>query len=390
MRRPEEYAYAPENNESDLSGEELLHELKYRFHADFVTGLPCGELREFIAASAQDKEILHLPATNERESVGIAAGAWLAGKKPILYMQNSGLFECSNDLGSLLVASEIPAIFVVSWRGSPGETATQHLATGNATIPLLESFGLPYSLTATPEDAAQLYEQQTASNLPVFFLKTREKFNKPQDTIPQSSSTRKKTEVYRDDPHPLPSREEALQLIATLTPSNRALFSSTGLISRSLFHHFDSPNQFYNAGAFGLTSSIALGFSTASQNVPTTIVEGDGSVLTNLGNLNIIGHQRPQNFLHVVLDNGMYGSCSGEETVGSELIPDMAALLGYVNVFFLSSLDNLEAIIRKANKEQMTGPTMVHVKINQAGERQFKRPLGMAEIARRFKNHFTN
>ncbi|GAB4026591.1 MAG: phosphonopyruvate decarboxylase [Candidatus Microgenomates bacterium] len=388
MRRTEEYTQIPENNEIDLSGEALLRELKYRFGSDFVTGLPCGELREFIAASDQDKELLHLPATNERESVGITAGAWLAGKTPILYMQNSGLFECSNDLGSLLVASEIPAIFVVSWRGAPGETATQHLATGNATIPLLESFGLPHSLTATPEDIAQLHEQQAASSLPVVLLKTREKFNKPQPIVSQPASIRKRTEVYRDESHHLFSREETLQLIATLTPSNRALFSSTGLISRSLFHHFDSPNQFYNAGAFGLTSSIALGFSTASQNVPTTIVEGDGSVLTNLGNLNLIGHQQPQNFLHVVLDNGMYGSCSGEETVGSELIPDMAALLGYANVFSISSLDNLEAIIRKANEEQMIGPTMVHVKINQSGERQFKRPLGMAEIARRFKTHF--
>lgn len=389
MRRPEEYTYSPEVIEEDLSGETLLQELKDRFHADFVTGLPCGELREFIAASAQDKEILHLPTTNERESVGIAAGAWLAGKTPILYMQNSGLFECSNDLGSLLVASEIPVIFVVSWRGALGETATQHLATGHATIPLLESFGLPYSLTATQEDVTQLREQQTASNLPVFFLKTREKFNKPQAIVLQPTSARKRTEVCRDESCQLSSREEVLQLIATLSPSNRALFSSTGLISRSLFHHFDSPNQFYNAGAFGLTSSIALGFSSVRRDVPVTIVEGDGSVLTNLGNLNLIGHQQPQNFLHVVLDNGAYVSCSGEETVGSELIPDMAALLGYASVFSISSLDNLEAIMREVNNRKMAGPIMVHVKINQAGERRFRRPLGMAEISKRFKDHFT-
>lgn len=75
MRRPEEYRQKPKNNEADLSGEALLHELKYRFDTDFITGLPCGELREFITASTQDKEMLYLPATNERESVGIAAGA---------------------------------------------------------------------------------------------------------------------------------------------------------------------------------------------------------------------------------------------------------------------------------------------------------------------------
>lgn len=388
MRREERHTL--ENSETDLSGEALLQELKYCFHVDFVTGVPCGELREFIASSAMDKELLHLSATNERESVGIAAGAWLAGRTPVLYMQNSGLFECSNDIGSLLVASEIPAVFVVSWRGAPGETATQHLATGRATIPLLESFGLPYSLTTTPENVAQLYERQTTSNLPVFFLRKKEKFNRPQSIASWPVSPRKRAEVCRDESHYLSSREEILHLIATLTPYNRALFSSTGLISRSLFHHFDSPNQFYNAGAFGLTSSIALGFSSVRSDVPVTIVEGDGSVLTNLGNLNLIGQYQPQNFLHVVLDNRAYVSCSGEKTVGSELIPDMAALFGYAKVFSISSLDNLKAIMQEVNREQMTGPIMVHIKINQAGERQFKRPLAMAEIAKRFKAHFTS
>lgn len=392
MRSSEEYIYLPEVIEADLSDGALLQEIKHQFHANFVTGLPCGELREFIAASAKDKEILHFPTTNERESVGIAAGAWLAGETPILYMQNSGLFECSNDLGSLLIASKIPAIFVVSWRGAPGETATQHLATGKATIPLLESFGLPYSLTATKGDVARLREQQTASNLSVFFLKRREKFNEPQTqpTVLQKKSNRNRNEVWRDDCCELSSREEVLRLIVALTPSSTALFSSTGLISRSLFHYFDSPNQFYNAGAFGLTSSIALGFSCTRRDVPVTIVEGDGSVLTNLGNLNLIGYYQPQNFLHVVLDNGAYVSCSGEETVGSELIPDTAALFGYANVFSISSLAILEAIMRKVNNREMVGPTMVHVKINQAGERNFRRPLGMAEIAKRFRDHFVS
>lgn len=373
--------------EIDLSGKELLQALKNVFEIEFASGLPCGELREFIKTSASDPEIIHIQAGNERESVGIASGAWLGGKVPILYMQNSGLFEASNDLGSLMVASEIPAIFVVSWRGAPGETATQHLATGSATIPLIEAFGLAYATRSSINDLERLKEEQQKTSLPVLILKTREKFNQPEPVKIDPKTERTKVEVLRDE-EPVHSREEVLGLIVELTPLDRALFSSTGLISRSLFHHSDSPNQFYNAGAFGLTSSIALGFVSTRLEVPVTIVEGDGSVLTNLGNLNLIGYQQPENFLHIVLDNKAYLSCSGEQTVGSDLIPDTAALFGYKNVFSVASLENIRLIMDKVNKGEIEGPVMLHIRINQEGVRRFDRPLKMSEIARRFKSHF--
>lgn len=388
MQRLERKPPHADSAEWNLSGELLLEELKTSLSIDFATGLPCGELREFIRASSVDKEVIHVRATNERESVGIAVGAWLGGKKPVLYMQNSGLFECSNDLGSLMVAAQIPAVFVVSWRGAPGETASQHFATGSATIPLLESFQLPFTITSSVDDLAQLRLQQDKTNLPVFILKTREEFNSPQSTTMPEFTRRLRVEVQHEDPNSLPSRESALNVINSLTPHNSALFSSTGLISRSLYHHHDSPNQFYNAGAFGLTSSIALGFSLVRPDVPTIVVEGDGSVLTNLGNLNLIGYHKPINFLHIVLDNASYASCSGEPTIGSELIPEIAAVSGYGNVFSITSLESLAAILNKFNGGQLMGANLINLAINQQGERQFKRPLGLPEISRRFRNHF--
>jgi phosphonopyruvate decarboxylase len=173
-----------------------------------------------------------------------------------------------------------------------------------------------------------------------------------------------------------------------MTPQSRALFSSTGLISRSLFHHSDSPNQFYNAGALGLTSALGLGFAVAQPETPVTVVEGDGSVLTDLGNLNLIGHQQPKHFLHILLDDGSYTSCSGEPTVGSELIPDLASVFGYSHIFSIASTDVLQTIINDVNNSRLPGPIMIHMRINKEGGRNFNRPLGMAEIAARFRKHF--
>jgi len=121
-----------------------IHRLFLELGVNFATGVPCGVLKHIIANFNNDAEILHVPANRESEAIGIAAGAYLAGKTPIVYMQNSGLFAASNDIASLLIPYEMPIFFVVSYRGCEGEDAIQHLATGRATEALLQSFGLPF------------------------------------------------------------------------------------------------------------------------------------------------------------------------------------------------------------------------------------------------------
>lgn len=370
---------------------DLYKAAKEVFQFNFVSGLPCGELRNFIAESSSDPEVVHVQTTNERESIGVTQGAWLAGRQPVLYMQNSGLFEASNDLGSLLIPCKTPALFIVSWRGAPGETATQHFTTGAATIPLLKSFGLPYTSEATRSNIKRLKGKMDKSGLPGVILVKKEKFNEPSAShitvVNQVADTATVFQETGDGNIDL-SREEVLDMLFShLIDSSDAVISSTGLISRSIFHHHDGENQFYNAGAFGLTSSIGLGFAVNRPDVKTIIIEGDGSVLTNLGALNVIGHFSPRNLLHIVLDNRSYISCSGEQTYGSEKIPQLANLLGYSRVF---SVQSANGIFRVLNELQIgsTGPQMLHIRINSIGSRDFKRPLDMMSVSGRFRGYF--
>lgn len=394
MREQEKVLHQSESGDvnqetRELTGVELFGAVKQIFKADFVTGLPCGELREFIRASDEDRETPHIPATNERESVGVAAGAWLGGKQPVLYMQNSGLFEASNDIGSLIIPSKIPAIFVVSWRGAPGETATQHLVTGDSTKPLLSAFSMEYTDVASKKSLGLLRRYQELIGLPVCILQRRRKFNNSEEDLSTREKERLKAEVVRENGSQLYNREEILSVIKQTTPLTSAIISSTGLISRSMFHHHDSPNQFYNAGAFGLTSSIGLGLSLVQPERRVVVIEGDGSTLTNLGNLNLIGYYQPGRFLHIVLDNESYVSCSGEATIGSSQIPKLASVLGYSRVFSVSSPDAVANIINGL-QDFRSGPIMLHVRINSEGSREFRRPLEMSLITQRFRNHFQN
>ena len=106
---------------------------------NFVSGIPCAVQKYIIANFTNSPQFKHIPATKESEALGIASGAFLAGKKPIVYMQNSGLMNSINDITSLLIPYKIPILLLVTWRGAPGEDAPQHFVNGKSIIKVLNS-----------------------------------------------------------------------------------------------------------------------------------------------------------------------------------------------------------------------------------------------------------
>jgi sulfopyruvate decarboxylase alpha subunit len=83
-------------------------------------------------------------ATREEEALGIAAGLYLGGARPVLMMQSSGLGNALNALGSLLLSYRIPALFIISMRGDPGEWNDAQVPMGRAVVPVLDAFGIQH------------------------------------------------------------------------------------------------------------------------------------------------------------------------------------------------------------------------------------------------------
>lgn len=155
---------------------ETLHEIMLKHNIDFATGVPCGVLRHIILQLKNDGRILHVPANRESEAVGIASGALLGGKHPVVYMQNSGLFAASNDVASLVVPYHLPVFFIVSFRGCEGEDAVQHLVTGRGTERLLKTLGMKYAIYNSGDIESivnDLLKEMTHSSLPVCLLLKR-------------------------------------------------------------------------------------------------------------------------------------------------------------------------------------------------------------------------
>ena len=110
---------------------------------NFFTGVPCSILKDMINYLSKDLDISYIPATREDEALGIATGAYLAGKKPVVLMQNSGLGNSIGTLTSLVLLYEIPMLLLISWRGYQGKDAPEHLIMGKITTKLLEDIGVP-------------------------------------------------------------------------------------------------------------------------------------------------------------------------------------------------------------------------------------------------------
>lgn len=91
-----------------------------------------------------DPECRVVTVTREEEGVGLLSGAWLAGRRGAILMQNSGLGNCVNALASLSVASQIPIVLVLSHRGDLGEFNPAQVPMGQATGPVLDALGIRY------------------------------------------------------------------------------------------------------------------------------------------------------------------------------------------------------------------------------------------------------
>ncbi len=137
-----------------IDGEKLATGLR-RCGFDFFTGVPCSLLARVWGALA---DVL-VPAAREDEAVGMAAGAWLAGRRPVVLMQNSGLGTALNALASLTALYEMPLLLLVGWRGASSDDAPEHLLMGRHTPMLLEAVGAVHE----PVDASRWNDQLQAA-----------------------------------------------------------------------------------------------------------------------------------------------------------------------------------------------------------------------------------
>jgi thiamine pyrophosphate-dependent acetolactate synthase large subunit-like protein len=159
--------------------------------------------------------------------------------------------------------------------------------------------------------------------------------------------------------------------------------ASLGHPAYDLFAAGDRPANFYTWGSMGLASSIGLGLAMARPDLRVFVLDGDGSLLMNLGSLATIGWVRPPNLVVVVWDNGGYGTTGGQDTATAHHadLDAAAKALGAAATATVETPDALVAEVARARVEP--GPRVIVAKVSESGAAA-KPPLDCVFIKQRF------
>lgn len=149
-------------------------------------------------------------------------------------------------------------------------------------------------------------------------------------------------------------RSEILkQLIPVI--SDQFVVCNIGLPSQEMHMLDDQATNFYMLGTMGLSSSIGLGVALA-QKQKVISIDGDGSVLTNLGTLPTIANNVADNFILLIIDNGSYGSTGDQPTYAGQKtsLTAVAKACGCENVIECAAEDTVQAMKDALASDKMT------------------------------------
>jgi len=118
--------------------------------------IPDTVLTGLIRMAEADDAFDVLCPTREEEGVGILCGAYLGGRNGALLMQNSGLGNAANILGSLAVPYQIPMLLLISQRGELGEFNTVQVGMGQALRPTLDGLDIQHFTMEREDEAAKI------------------------------------------------------------------------------------------------------------------------------------------------------------------------------------------------------------------------------------------
>lgn len=105
-----------------------------------------------------------------------------------------------------------------------------------------------------------------------------------------------------------------------------AVVTIMGAVAAELHSLGHRPNFFYLEHAMGLASSLGLGIALARPAQPVVVLDGDGSLLMNLGSLTTLARYRPANLVHLVFDNEVLLSVGRSFTTATATGSDLAAI----------------------------------------------------------------
>ena len=311
--------------------------------------VPCSFAQYVINEAINNPNIEYLPCASEAVACSVAAGLKMAGKKPIVIVQSSGVTNMGSCITSLLKPYGITFPILSSWRTykyPDSEIQHQHLATE---LPqLIEAYGYENVILDNKNIDNAISQINLCDTTETICVIKKDSFTKVE-----------LEDIHKLDLSNYTPRSKFLIALNNLFKNDDTLFiGTTGNTAREMYSFMKDTNNFYMAGNMGGALSLGLGAAKAGKKV--IVCGGDAEFVMHMGGLCTAGRYKDEiDLTYILFDNESNKSTGGQNTYQSHInyIAITKACGFNVSEDIVYNIEELEQKIKNAK-----GLNFIHVK----------------------------
>ena len=354
---------------------------------DTVVSLPCDRTQNLYCMIQENFQ--EITVMREEDGVGLCAGLFLAGNRPMMHIQSSGIGTMLNAIMTLSVPYELPLPVLASWRGVHRERTEVQMPFNIHLPDLLDGMDLVYTVVHEVGDLdriegaiADAFEHHRP-HIILVSPKVWEGFGGKVGSPPAPVYPPRRREISltynRTIREPIWRRADAIGAVAPLL-TNELVVTNLGVPADELYAVRDRPENFYMMGSYTQATPIGLGLALG-QDRDVVVFDGDGSLLgTSI--LPVVAAEEPKNLTIIALDNGSFGS-TGDQMTHAYATADLELLARGAGITRTCKVQD-EGSLRAAYRSRGPGPHFIHALIAPGNGRVPGVPLQAREIRDRF------
>jgi len=278
-------------------------------HYTHLCVVPCSFAKNVINESINNQYIEYVPTASEAVACSIAAGLKMAGKKPIVIVQSSGLTNMASCITSLLKPYGVTFPILTSWRTyKDGDSEIQHQHLADELPTLIEAYGYKHCILSDQNLNKSIEQINNSDKTNTICIIKKNSFDKVElhnkHQLDLSSYT--------------PRSEFLIALNQKFKNTDTLCIGTTGNTAREMYSFMSNTNNFYMAGNMGGALSLGLGAAKAGRRV--IVCGGDAEFVMHMGGLTTAGRYADEvNLTYILFDNEQNKSTGGQNTYQQHL-----------------------------------------------------------------------
>jgi sulfopyruvate decarboxylase TPP-binding subunit len=306
-----------------------------------LCAVPCSFAKNVINEAINNDKIEYLPAASEAVACSIAAGLKMAGKKPIVIVQSSGLTNMASCITSLLKPYGITFPILTSWRTyKEGDSEIQHQHLATELPKLISAYGYQYHILDNQDldnAISQINDCNKAYTICIIKVNSFDKVElKSEHQLDLSTYT--------------PRSEFLISLNEQFKDKDVLFIGTTGNAAREMYSFMPDTNNFYMAGNMG--GALSVGFGAAKAGKKVIVCGGDAEFVMHMGGLTTVGRYADKvDLTYVLFDNEQNKSTGGQSTCQGHLdYIDLAKGSGFdSDGNIIKTVDDFESTVKDIN-----------------------------------------